>query len=76
MLKIKDDVDLKELLKYGFEYIKNKNYPSLSTEEFVYSYQNVIFIYENTRYIKIEYWGCESELMLFDLIKADLVEKV
>ena len=75
-LRIKNDVDLEELEKYGFEYIKNKNYPVLSSQEYVYSYLNVIFIFENTRYIKLEYLGSESEEMLYDLIKADLVEKV
>ena len=71
MLKIKDNVDLKELKKYGFELDKE-----LSNDlETIYSvkqeYQK-LYLYEpfgsNVFFLKID--------ILYDLIKADLVEKV
>jgi hypothetical protein len=78
MLKIKQNVDLKELEKYGFELTtryKCNFYEKTSKENI-----------ELTYYIDIEfrnitvatYDGDEVELdnTLYDLIKADLVEKV
>ena len=79
MLKIKDNVDLKELEKFGFNYNIEDD-----------SYDNVISCYEileidnKTKQIKLfindEYWMCHTENntfdLLYDLIKADLVEKV
>lgn len=63
MLKIKDNVDLKELKKFGFEE------SSLHNDEVYY------FLFRiNTKTRQILYIGCEFEL-LFDLITADLVEK-
>ena len=77
MLKIKDDVDLKELEKFGFE----KNLREMvkrwegGTEE--------IIIDLNDKYIRIikilNYaWCCIEEVLdvLFDLIQAGLIEKV
>ena len=78
MLKIKDNVDLKELEKYGFELTsgyKCKFYEKTSKE-------NIELVY----YIDIEfrnitvvtYDGDEVELddTLYDLIKDGLIEKV
>lgn len=62
MLKIRDDVNLKELEKFGF--IK------LGT---VYTY-GCIYVSISTRELDIGL-GVEPEL-LFDLIQAGLVEKV
>lgn len=72
MLKIKDNVDLKELEKFGFKY--NDNY------HIHYEY-NFLIIEVNTRKIFIgsgvdEVNGDEEIIKLYDLIKADLVEKV
>lgn len=75
MLKIKDNVDLKELEKFGFKYVKNSNYPMLSNEEYYYDYIGTIAIYE-TRDIIVKHTGTETMNTLYDLIKADLVEKV
>lgn len=80
MLKIKDNVDLKELEKFGFKLDKelSNDYETIySTQQ---KYQRlcidmntrVIFLYEmfnsNAFFIKCN--------VLYDLIKADLVEKV
>ena len=68
MLKIKDNVDLKELEKFGLE-----------KEEDMYCYRNplntvVLMIFDN-RKISNPHDDSGNEV-LFDLIKADLVEKV
>lgn len=85
MLKIKEDVDLKELIKMGFNHTKGT---------LVYQYQAVvdyktisplgivkvsIHFLSTDRILKIR---CDDEMeyteidILYDLIKADLVEKV
>ena len=67
MLKIKKDVDLKELEKFGFK--KNKN---------IYCFENifnaiVLMIFDNK---KISDPGDDSgNDVLYDLIQAGLVEK-
>lgn len=79
MLKIKDNVDLKELEKFGF---KTNFYG-------VYIYNRLIndvlawrcFITKNHHNIQIEVFehcvmAKELQCLLYDLIKADLVEKV
>lgn len=64
MLKIKPDVDLKELEKFGFELeIDDFNGEKLVTEG--------LTIWDIDR----EVWGTNLDL-LFDLIQAGLVEKV
>ena len=79
MLKIRDEIDLKELEKFGF-----KKDEELSSDDIVYSVQTkyqklcvdsdkIIFLHEakfetNTMVLK-----CNA---LYDLIKANLVEKV
>ena len=92
MLKIKDNVDLKELEKFGFEYddyleeyVKSIN--SLKTKGMFVPYVHTgeLFIKKDrTIYDKISnnYWNVESEhkeaidKIISDLIKANLVEKV
>ncbi len=79
MLKIKDDADLKELEKYGFAseflcYIK-----PIKRESFIGDFSKNIFVDELTRIIHIQegLFNVDLELdTLYDLIKADLVEKV
>lgn len=77
MLKIKDNVDLKELEK--FEFIDN-SYSICNTK---YSYLNrcgsyvyKIFIDKKDRTIHYNSPSLEVYDLLYDLIKADLVEKV
>ena len=85
MLKIKDNVDLKELEKYGFEVFNNnmarKIYydtydSSIHLEDdtwFVIEYRNIWFIENDSNE---RYFGNPQFDDLYDLIKADLVEKV
>ena len=63
MLKIKDNINLKELEKFGFK--------KSAFDNLVYNFMFTI----NTKTRQIVYVGCDFEI-LFDLIKADLVEKV
>ena len=92
MLKIKDNVDLKELEKFGFEYddyleeyVKSIN--SLKTKGMFVPYVHTgeLFIKKDrTIYDKISnnYWNVENEhkeaidKIIHDLIQAGLVEKV
>lgn len=76
MLKIKDNVDLKEFYRYGF---KRKYYSSTKslvleyeTKDQPHKYQDIMFDI-TTRKLVFCNWGSE---VMFDLIKADLVEKV
>ena len=80
MLKIKDNVDLKELKKYGFELDKE-----LSNDlETIYSvkqeYQKLCLYWEEKQLYLYEPFGSNVFFLkidiLYDLIKADLVEKV
>lgn len=82
MLKIKDSVDLKELEKYGFEYIENKKLPYNS----VWNYEDYLEVKGNKEQIYIRafdkreivvnsYCGL-AIIKLYDLIQAGLVEKV
>ena len=90
MLKIKDNVDLKELEKFGFEENSDDFYREI-TGNFVISYRyGVIIVSKNTREINVLYHlinGVNTDILdnvailpspigLYDLIKADLVEKV
>lgn len=77
MLKIKDNVDLKELEKYGFKEYK---------EDYTRLYKNDIetIVYKDTRVIEdidtdykfLEMLNLGESRRVQDLIKADLVEKV
>ena len=79
MLKLKDNVNLEELEKFGFEkyprvYVKNNIRINCNLEE-----NKKIYIDEQTRIISIGIglFNTDVELeTIFDLIKADLVEKV
>ena len=75
MLKIKDNVDLKELEKYDFKYLQDLIYKPKHNEWSVIE----ISIDPYTKIIKIAgitdlYHTVEDTL--YDLIKDDLVEKV
>ena len=77
MLKIKDNVDLKELEKFGFRYFD-------SVGQYQYSERNIdgaTYIYVNIWNRRILYrqdktYDTLCLLKLFDLIEAKLVEKV
>ena len=81
MLKIKDNVDLKELEKFGFKDVE----PYLKTSEVSLIAHNTYYM-ENTERedknrrlrIVIEMGTREIDIdpIIYDLIKADLVEKV
>lgn len=72
MLKIKDNVDLKELEKYGFDIRQTE-------DEFdqLYAFDSNLFFYKDSKIIMIP-WNNQHTCLntLYDLIKADLVEKV
>ena len=79
MLKIKDNVDLKELKKYGFKenWYYGLSYIRVKDEYPLYA----VVITTKHRYIQIrdgEFGNIASSLqdLLYDLIKDGLVEKV
>ena len=91
LLKIKDNVDLKELEKFGYEYenVLDVYYKMIIPHKlliFLFEYQpkaRVITITKNRKIItkKMQYWLdwniCKTnEKDIRDLKKADLVEKV
>ena len=84
MLKIKDNVSLKELEKYGAIY-------DIETKEYYFKINGSEYLeipadkeskfYKQVRlYIEDEYYNCWTSInsfdKLYDLIKADLIEKV
>lgn len=77
MLKIKDSVDLKELENFGFKVVDtlDEKPTELSDGKFtVIELYNDIYDIWNTRII---YVNASAYLdIVYDLIKADLVEKV
>ncbi len=68
MLKIKDDADLKELEKFGFVFIDNYylfyNDYKISVIEINADTRELIFLGDK-----------KGNIVLYDLIKADLVEE-
>ena len=69
MLKIKDNVDLKELEKFGFE--KNEKGQYIKPNTLIYKNRMISGRSRNQGWSKL-YIAYE----LFDIIKSDLVEKV
>ena len=79
MLKIKDDVDLKELEKFGFKKEYNQYQFTRITDYGIPMY--CIFVTRKHKYIQIKTWGScmiagKLQDLLYELIKADLVEVV
>ena len=76
MLKIKDEVELKELEKFGFldrddeSYVK-KVYLKNDNDD-----KNLYVIYKKTHIIDLARLDGELDDTLYDLIQAGLVEKV
>lgn len=76
MLKIKDNVNLKELEKFGF-LVFNNNRQALYKAKNEYCDTCWFYTYENNKIIGLETKGDFEDLdILYDLIKADLVEKI
>lgn len=75
MLKIKDNVDLKELEKFGF---KKNNLIDKGHYEINYRNMNNIKINSDTKLIHYNQMSVDNFIpnIIYDLIKADLVEKV
>ena len=74
MLKIKDNIELSELEKFGFELHKTHTYYLGN-----FPYGTSIYIdYKRRIEFDDEWWGEDFDLIdiLYDLIKADMVEKV
>lgn len=81
MLKIRDDVNLEELEKFGFRYRENKKLPYNS----VYEWNNMIQVESSNEQIYIRAFDRRELVVnsdcgiamekLYDLIKADLVVK-
>lgn len=86
MLKIKDNVDLKELEKFGFEVIGNfakkifyEKYGSFTCQDdtwLVVEYRQIWFIENGAKESNERYFGNPQFDTLYDLIKADMVEKI
>ena len=72
MLKIKDNVNLKELEKFGFDIKQTKE-----EDDLIYGFDSNLLFYKETGIIILT-WNRQETAMntLYDLIKADLVEKV
>ena len=72
MLKVKDNVDLKELEKYGFEYNEyTKNYENDKCDMWIKTQRTL----DISTYLEMLDLDMYQEL-LYDLIKDGLVEKV
>lgn len=79
MLKIKDNVDLKELEKFGFKYFGEEHYKvSYFKDEGLLGCNCAINVYTKDRRLEIvdSYDQSVWEDIIFDLIQAGLVEKV
>ena len=73
MLKIKDNVDLKELEKYGFEV--EKDY--IINEPWAYIKHSIRIRFRNKKItVKDAHFGEYDIDLIYDLIKDGLVEKV
>ena len=87
MLKIKENIDLKELEKYGFYHEKEEDendvfdlyeYNCLDNRTYVqvYSDDRIIVLHSGVYGDYPEYYHKKTLDILFDLIQAGLVEKV
>ena len=74
MLKIKDNVDLKELVRFGFKEI---NYVNVKIYKYENDFCNIIIGKDKIIHFNHFTVNNTSGLdIIYDLIKADLVEKV
>jgi len=72
MLKIKDNVDLKELEKFGFDLEQTKD-----KDDFIWGFDSGLLFYKDSGIIILP-WNNQNTALttLYDLIKADMVEKI
>ena len=72
MLKIKDNVDLKKLEKFGFDLKQTKD-----KDDLIWGFDSDLLFYKDSRVIILP-WNNQNTALntLYDLIKADLVENV
>ena len=77
MLKIKDNVDLKELEKFGFQYVSSEYYDYYWKKVYLNNDMDDRIIYKILDDGEIQIVRLDGELddTLYDLIKANLVEK-
>ena len=77
MLKIKDNIDLKELEKYGFQYVSSEYYDYYWKKVYLNNDMDDRIIYKILDDGEIQIVRLDGELddTLYDLIKANLVEK-
>ena len=80
MLKIKDNVDLKELEKYGFIKVKKGMTNFVPEVKWWYTLNNseydcVTIFKDRSIYFGLDCYNKTYDI-IYDLIKADLVEKV
>ena len=78
MLKIKDNVDLKELEKFGFVYDKTYNMWRWASKGLSLRMEINIDIFRNLSIsdpTRMSYW-CKIPSVILDLIQEGLVEKV
>ena len=83
MLKIKDAVDLKELEKFGFEVVATNSAKKVywtnfmeNDTYFMIEHRDIWFVENGAKNSNERYFGNPQFDDLYDLIKADLVEKV
>lgn len=81
MLKVKDNVELKELEKFGFVPIYESGiYPSKECDHIIYRPKNSLWVLSIDKITKIIYLTDNSNhdglLKIYDLIQAGLVEKI
>jgi hypothetical protein len=83
MLKIKDNVDLKELEKFGFKDFEAYYFKSVTRKRNIYIWKYnreiVDYLKDNTTYSGYKYEGEYKHIIrpyIKDLIEAGLVEKV
>lgn len=79
MLKINDNVDLKVLEKYGFKHYTMIYVKEIKRSNETLKEEKIIYVEEENRKISIHkgLFNVDEELdTIYDLINADLVEKV
>ena len=75
MLKIKDGIDLKELEKFGFKYTVGEDYHKYNLDmEISIGDNKELVIQCDDSYFNSDIRECIE--WIYDLIKADIVEKV
>lgn len=83
MLRIKEDVDLKELEKFGFKNLEAYYFKTVTRQRNIYIWKYnreiVDYLKDNTTYSGYKYEGEYKHIIrhyIKDLIQAGLVEKV